>query len=300
LKKSLLLTGGRGFLGRHLRKAWEARGNPVISIGRGEGNELRCDLVKEQPELPHDYDYVVHAAGLAHREPRSSEEEQAFFELNVGGTERLLKSLEQMKLPQQLVFISTVAVYGEPIPARCSEEHPRKGESPYALSKIEAEDLVEAWGIKHGVATLIFRLPLIAGANPPGNLGRLIRGLRKGPYLRIAGGQARRSAVLAEDVANFIAQPIAGKGTYNLTDDVDPRFREFEERIMAHYGTRQPLNLNGNLAAYLAWVGDRFPAFPFNKNVLAKMTMDMTFDCQKAKKELGWQPRPVINNWNLA
>ena len=78
------------------------------------------------------------------------------------------------------------------------------GGTPYADSKIQAEELLREWGKLNNVNMLILRLPLLVGENPPGNLGSMIRAIKKGYYFRIGDGSARRSMVLAEDIAEVV------------------------------------------------------------------------------------------------
>lgn len=50
----------------------------------------------------------------------------------------------------------------------------------------------------------IIRPSLIAGPNPPGNLGAMINGIRSGKYMSIAGGKARKSVLLVQDIATLV------------------------------------------------------------------------------------------------
>lgn len=96
-------------------------------------------------------------------------------------------ALEQSGIPKAFIFISSVAVYGCDSGENITEEHSLDGTTPYALSKIKAEKYLEGWCIMHNVKLSILRPSLIAGPNPPGNLGAMIRGIRNGKYLSIAG-----------------------------------------------------------------------------------------------------------------
>jgi len=105
------------------------------------------------------------------------------------------------------------------------------GYSPYAISKIKAEEFLKEWGEKWGVQILILRLPLVAGINPPGNLGRMIKAIHKGTYFSIGGGQAKKSMVLAEDIAQLLKDLPVKRGMYNLTDVTQPSLRQLEELL---------------------------------------------------------------------
>ena len=177
----LLFTGASGFLGHNLlpllKQSYE-----VTTLGLTPQDDLQCNLAKNVPELSTTYDIVLHAAGKAHVVPRTEAEKQAFYDVNLNGTLNLCRALEQSCLPKALIFISTVAVYGCETGSEITEEHPLLGTTPYADSKIQAELFLNDWAGRNGVVLGIIRPSLIAGPNPPGNLGAMINGIKSGRY----------------------------------------------------------------------------------------------------------------------
>src|SRR5690606_10477594 len=109
------------------------------------------------------------------------------------------------------------------------EDSPLDGKTPYAESKALAEAWLGKWAGENGVTLGILRLPLIAGPNPPGNLGAMVNGIRLGRYLSVGQANARKSMVWAEDVARIIPVVAERGGVYNLTDGHHPSFSELEE-----------------------------------------------------------------------
>lgn len=291
----ILLTGGSGFLGKILKQELE-KNNLVITLGRGDSNQIRCDLSKEIPNIP-PVDMIVHAAGKAHVIPKTQAQKKEFFEVNLDGTIHLLKGITA--LPKTLVFISSVAVYGLEEGLNISEDAPLLGETPYAKSKIDAEDLVRRWGLEKDVNVLILRLPLVVGPNPPGNLGAMIKAIRAGFYRRMGDGLAKKSMVMAEDIARSLPDWLNKSGNYNLTDGVHPSMAELDSKLAEKLGKKVkkmplwPLRI-------LAKIGDRIPGFPLNSYRLAKLSHSLTFSDQKAQAELGWTPRSVLENFNPA
>lgn len=296
---NILLTGASGFLGKYIFKQLCERGN-VHTLSRCVHATINVDLTTEQPELLN-YDLVVHCAGKAHSVPKTEGQNRAFFEVNFNGTTNLLKGLEATpKLPKSFVFISTVAVYGCDTGLMINEDSALNAQDPYGKSKIEAEKLVEEWCAKHQVICSILRLPLLAGTNPPGNLGAMINGLRKGYYFNIAGGKAKKSMVMADDVAKII--PIAAQvgGIYNLTDGIHPSFRELSIVISQQLGKNNPISIPFVMARLMAKIGDLLGnRSPINSNKLAKITHDLTFDDSKARKMLSWNPKPVLESFSI-
>src|SRR5690606_19563932 len=127
---------------------------------------------------------------------------------------------------------------------------------PYAKSKIATENWLIEWCSKHNIRLAILRLPLIAGVNPPGNLKAMIDGIRTGRYFRIGDGSARKSVVLASDVAAIIPKAAEVGGIYNLTDGYHPSFAELELLIANQLGKPVPKTIPMFLAKVLGWTGD--------------------------------------------
>jgi nucleoside-diphosphate-sugar epimerase len=192
------------------------------------------------------------------------------------------------------VFISTVAVYGDGPKNMVSESEKPNPSGPYAVSKLKAEEYLINWCRQKHISLLILRLPLIAGPNPPGNLGKMIKALKSKRYLRIGGGKAKRSIVSATDVALFISQNYLTNGIYNLTDQEDPSFKEIESYICNKLGIKEPWNLNIYLAKFLGTIGNLYSKSPINTLVIAKMTDSITFSSSKASKNLNWRPNSAL------
>jgi len=293
---NLLFTGSNGFLGKNILPALEKDYN--VSTLDLSNATIMADISQEIPSLEDKYDIVLHAAGKAHAVPKTEPEKQAFFDVNYQGTFNLCKALEQSGLPASFIFISTVAVYGCECGENISEEYPLTGDSPYALSKIQAEQYLTAWCEKNQVVLSILRPSLLAGSNPPGNLGAMIRGIQSGFYFNIAGGKAKRSMLMAQDIANLVPLVAVKGGVYNICDDENPSFRQLAKIISKQAEKRQPLSIPYPVARFMAVLGDCCGAkFPINSGKLKKMTMPLTFSNKKAKESLGWQPMNVLHSF---
>jgi nucleoside-diphosphate-sugar epimerase len=290
---AVLLTGANGFLGNYLKLSLAEHGLKLLGLSDCDYN---VDLSNVIPEFSEPFEKIVHAAGLAHIIPKSKQSKQRFFDVNVNGTSNLLKGLEKLpKLPEIFIFISTIAVYGVDSGENIDETAALKAISTYAQSKAEAEAEVERWCNRNNVRLLILRLPLIVGTNPPGNLGAMIRSIKKGYYFRIGEGKARRSIVLAEDVASHISKCNTCSGIYNLTDGVHPTIRELDEAIAFKCGKRIKV-LPHSLVKLAARAGDIIPLIPINSMKLEKLTSTLTFSDVKARRELGWNPMGVVDH----
>lgn len=297
--KTLLFTGASGFLGNNI-KPLLSKTFQISTMGLSESDRYKVNIAKKIPKLNTKFDIILHAAGKAHSVPKTEAEKQLFFDVNLLGTRNLCSALEDSGVPDSFIFISTVAVYGCEFGELITEEHPLNGQDPYALSKIQAEEFLTKWCNKQGVKLGIIRPSLIAGPNPPGNLGDMINGIKTGRYLRIAGGKARKSVLMVQDIANIIPLLAEKGGIYNLCDSEHPTFHNLERKICAHLGKSEPFSIPYFLAKGLAMIGDCLgKRAPINSNKLDKITKSLTFSNEKARKELGWEPLNVMDNFTI-
>lgn len=297
--ENLLFTGGTGFLGKNVMPILKER-YEVETCGITPDDMIHANLAKEVPVLDKHYDVVLHAAGKAHVVPKTEAEKQAFFDVNYQGTVNLCSALEKVGVPKALVFISTVAVYGCEYGDLITEEHPLNGDTPYAKSKIMAEEYLTEWCKKNDVVLGILRPSLLAGKNAPGNLGSMVNGVRKGFYMNIAGGKVIKSILMAEDIARIMPALIKKGGVYNVCDTRQPSFGELSVSVAKQLGKRKPISIPYWMAWCMAKVGDLLGSkAPINSYKLEKMTKSLTFSNEKARRELGWEPLDVLGNYKV-
>ncbi len=297
--EKLLFTGGTGFLGKNvmpiLTKQYE-----IITCGITPDDMIKANLAKEVPELSERYEVVLHACGKAHVVPKTDAEKQTFYDVNYQGTVNLCSALEKAGMPRAIIFISTVAVYGCEYGNLITEEHPLEGTSPYAESKIMAEKYLTKWCLDHQVRLGILRPSLLAGKNAPGNLGAMVNGIKKGFYLNIAGGKVKKSILMAEDIAYLLPLLEEKGGIYNVCDSYQPTFGEISVSVSKQLGKHKPISIPYWMAWCMAKVGDILgDKAPINSYKLEKMTKSLTFSNEKARKELGWEPLDVLENYKI-
>lgn len=297
--KKLLFTGASGFLGYNIRPILE-KTYDVHTVGLTDYDDIKFNIAKEVPPINTHYDVVLHAAGKAHTVPKTEAEKQVFFDVNYQGTVNLCKALENAGIPKAMVFISTVAVYGCEFGELITEEHPLEGDSPYAKSKIMAEEYLTKWCASHDVVLGILRPSLLVGHRAPGNLGAMVEGVRKGFYMNIAGGKVKKSVLMAEDIARLLPLLEDKGGVYNVCDSYQPTFGELSASVARQLGKKKPFNIPYWMAWCMAKVGDLLgPKAPINSYKLEKMTKSLTFSNEKARHELGWEPLDVLENYRV-
>lgn len=290
---NILLTGSNGFLGKTIVEILQKE-YQITTLARSSG-DYQLSLDKQVPDFKEKFNLIIHSAGKAHSVPKTEIEKNQFYQVNVIGTQNLLMGLENSAIPEQFVFISSVAVYGRETGTNITEESPLNAQDDYGMSKVEAEKIIFDWCQKNNVICTILRLPLLVGPNPPGNLGAMIQAIEKGYYFNIAGGKARKSMVLVEDVSVFIPKVAAVGGTYNLTDGVHPDFNALSIAISNQNKKKAPLSLPLFITKLIGYVGDMLGGkAPVNSSKIEKITSDLTFDDSKARRIVGWNPQSVL------
>lgn len=271
----------------------------VTTIGITPQDMLQSNLAVEVPNLKEHFDVVLHACGKAHSVPKTEAEKKVFFDVNYQGTVNLCTALEKVGVPKSFVFISTLSVYGVKAGEMIDETHPLNGTSPYAKSKIMAEEYLTDWASKHNVVLSILRPSLMVGPNAPGNLGAMVNGIKKGRYFNINHGQARKSLLMVYDIANVLPKLVDKGGVYNICDDTHPSYGELAKLMSEQLGKQNPMSIPMWIAKPLAWVGNFIPEFPFNTYRLQKLTQTCTYSNEKIKGCLNWHPMSVLDNYKI-
>ncbi|MCF2218030.1 NAD-dependent epimerase/dehydratase family protein [Chryseobacterium sp. PS-8] len=295
----VLFTGANGFLGKNVIPLLQKKNFEVKTFGTSNADYI-FNITQAITPFKEKFDIVFHAAGKAHSVPKTKEEESVFYKVNFEGTKKLCNALEE-NLPEYFVFISTVAVYGKDFGENITEDTPLEGYTPYAKSKLMAEEFLTKWCKEKKVKLFILRPSLIAGPNPPGNLGDMIKAIKSGKYFNIAGGTARKSVFWVEDFAEITVKMLGKEGgIYNVCDDANPAFKEISEKISAKLNKRSPKSIPFFLAKSMALVGDLLGnKAPINSLKLKKITDSLIFSNEKIKRELNYNPSNVIEKFQL-
>jgi nucleoside-diphosphate-sugar epimerase len=301
--KNTLVTGWNGFFGSILCSKLDAHGTPIVRCGRVHGSDIKADLALSAPKISGDLKRVIHSAGVTPSPSRPVNTPDIFTIGNVQGTSNLLTGLSSNK-PESFVLISSASVYGKISGDLIDESTPLLAASEYAKSKRDSEFLVAEWCDKHGVDLTIVRLPLVVGVGAPGTLGQLINAIRKRRFVIPGDGSARKSMVLATDVADWLVENPSIRGTFNLTDQQDPTYTHICDAITTQLKLNKVPRIPYSIMKAAGWLGDAGGALlnkplPYNSIVHAQLTKSLTFSSDAAKAQ-AWSPQPVlqcIDNW---
>ncbi len=176
--KTILVTGGAGYIGSHTAMQLAATGfQPVVlddlSGGRRDfvrwGPMVEADVTNasalDAAMQAHSPDAVIHLAGLIDAAD-SVRQSERYRRVNVGGTKTLLEAMARHGVGT-LVFSSSAAVYGAPAAASIVEDSPIAPLTPYGSTKAEAETLIAGAGVQW-VSLRYFNA---AGADGSGEIG---------------------------------------------------------------------------------------------------------------------------------
>jgi UDP-arabinose 4-epimerase len=180
--KTILVTGGAGFIGSHACKALSRAGYlPVTfeNLERGHAWAVKWGPM-ERGDIRNDADLqrvfaarrpwaVIHFAAYAYVK-ESVLEPGKYYDNNVGGTAALFRACATHGC-DNVVFSSSCATYGVPERLPLTEDHPQNPVNPYGHTKLAAERLLRDAEAAHGMRHVMLRYFNAAGADPAGEIG---------------------------------------------------------------------------------------------------------------------------------
>ena len=210
----ILVTGGSGFLGTHVRSFLNAD-----DFSRRSGYDI---LNFQDVTRVAEYDVVIHLAAHLDKSPASAGH---VFLTNVEGTVNLLR---EMKENSVFIFASTKDVYGRfadnfaAVPESCQTLY--SGQTALEWSKLIAERYVEYYANARNFRSCIFRLSTIYAPASPDNIsnfvGHYVDALNMGERLALpAKGTPRRDLLHVDDLSRAcqaFVDSVIRHGLYNL------------------------------------------------------------------------------------
>ncbi len=293
---TILVTGGAGFIGSHLvdrllKEGFKVRVVDDLSTGEKknlarhqnnksfqfiEGDIQNFDLLKK---IVKGVDAVFHEAALV-SVTRSIENPLLSNEVNVTGTVNLLKACIDANV-KRFVFASSCAVYGDSQTLPNHENLIPMPLSPYAVSKVAAENYLKVFHDVYGLETVSLRYFNVYGPRQKYGpysgvisifINRLIE--NKAPII-YGDGEQTRDFVNVKDVveANMLAlsKPNAAGEVFNIS-------------------TGEAATINTVLKTIQKIMGKTFPE-PVYKEPRSGDIKHSYADISKAKKSIGYEPR---------
>jgi nucleoside-diphosphate-sugar epimerase len=303
----IFVTGGTGFLGRHLIPTLYRAGHSLRVLTRQpEANGWLCkypnvevvrgDLTSgDGLDAVQGCEYVIHAAGLFSMWNRAGD----FDATNVIGTENLLAVATQADV-KRLVYVSTIAVIGNPQPNRLVDEaHPPRPADPYQASKLKAEQVIKRYHYQQDIETIILRPGAFYGPLGDYAFNRLFfTDPMRGIIMQMDGGHYRIFPVYIGDVAQSILLALTqGKSgeTYNICGEPISHRAAFDiickEADIHWFRVNLPGVIGVNFSRFLNLLSRITRQEPFYPLGLRSYVFnDWHVSSDKARRELGFVP----------
>lgn len=251
--KTALVTGVAGFLGRYVAEHFADAGWRVLGVDDIEPSELGLEgkVTLHRMRLPNSAlipvlestppDVCVHCAGRA-SVGHSMDDPTTDFHGNTVLTFELLEALRRHAPCCRFFFLSSAAVYGNPVSLPVSETHTAAPLSPYGFHKWQCELLCLEYAKVFGLATAGVR---IFSAYGPGLKRQVLwdicrRALETGELTLQGTGQESRDFIHAEDIARallVLAERAPAQGeVYNLASGSEVTVAELATTLLRELG----------------------------------------------------------------
>jgi UDP-glucose 4-epimerase len=296
MPKSILITGGAGFIGSHvadlfLAEGWDVSVVDDLSTGKRENLPEKArfhELSITSPDFAKvvrngKFDVVAHLA--AQMDVRKSVDDPVFDATsNVVGTLNLMEGVRASESRPLTIFASTGgALYGNSKPPN-HENAAKDPGSPYAVSKLSGEYYLAYYGRVHGSESVALRLGNVYGPRQDPNgeagvvaifCGRIVRGE---PLTIFGDGNQTRDYVYVGDVARAVlvaaTNPLPVKGgidarAFNIGTGRGTTVTQLSKLLQAAAGSNVPVKF-----------APRRPG----------EVQDTFLACVKAHELMGWKP----------
>jgi nucleoside-diphosphate-sugar epimerase len=243
--QTVLVTGGRGYVGRRLVARLVAAGHAVVRYDRDhfEADGGAAQAQGELYDVPrllaviseHGVDAIVHTAAISHPDV-SVAMPVATFESNVTGTVALYEAA-RMAGVGRVVNLSSSSVYGHADGA-VREDRALRPITPYGVTKVATDLLGGVYRELYRTEVVSIRLTWVYGPGNrmPEHVRDLVRaGLRGEPYRLASGADHPLPLIHVEDAAAGIAAallaPAVPQPAYNIAGDGSPALGEVAQRV---------------------------------------------------------------------
>ncbi|MBI2443102.1 MAG: NAD(P)-dependent oxidoreductase [Candidatus Levybacteria bacterium] len=298
-KKTILITGGTGFLGVHLARSFLKKGFMVTLLDiapldakdlMGKVTVVSADIRNMQAiqDAFRNQTLVVHAAAAL---PIQRTREN-IFSVNVEGTKNILEASLRRKA-KRVVFISTTAVYGVPKHLPEKEDSPLDPIGFYGASKVKGENLCLAY-CKRGLEVNILRPKSFLGPERLGVFELWFEAIYTGRRVFILGDGNNKYQLLAvSDVATAVEKALTSKVSceiFNIGARDFGTWREdlgfvIRQNTSASKVTSIPTLPAQLTLTFLEWLN----LSPLSAWHYKTMPVPSYVDTKKAEKLLGWK-----------
>lgn len=317
--KTIFVTGGGGFLGKHICMQLKDSGYEVVSFSRNHYPELQAlgiesrtgdiaSLTDLEQALPQNCYGIIHTAGKVGIWGRA----QGYFNTNVIGTQNLLTLAKKIHCPRFVFTSSPSVVFGGQDICGADETlaYPTTYNAQYPYTKMLAEKAVLAANSPE-LATAALRPHLIWGVGDPHFLPRLRQKAMKGKIAKIGGQKNLVDVIHVENAARAHIQLLeklpnsCGGEVYFIGQERPVLLWEFMDQLLASqnlgpikkslpYALAYGLASMSELAYKSFSIFDREPAL--SRFLVQQLSHSHYFCHQKAKNHFDYHPQISIED----
>lgn len=306
-----LITGATGAIGPVVVNAFHNSGYRIrtLSLDAQENRLFPANVeecigdIRNAPAVESascNCELIIHLAALLHLGPQASTSYDRFREINVKGTDTVVKTAIRTGV-KRIVLFSTISVYGESTGEAFDEDSATCPGSFYARTKLEAEKIVlEARRSDGQPLGTVLRLAAVYGSRVVGNYRTLLQTLAKRRFIFIGDGKNRRTLVYENDAARaaLIAacHPAAAGKIYNVTDGGFHNMDEIIRTICQALGQNPPRwRLPVRPVRYVAGAWEDLAhalglSSPIGRAQIDKYIEDLAVRGERIQRELGFVP----------
>ncbi len=234
----IAVTGGTGFIGRHVVPLLVERGHSVKALVRNDSErQPPRDVSVVQGEVTdtaaveqalRGAEMVLHLAGVAHTTLTSEDDRNRAGAVNAGGARNVLDAAHRLGV-RRVVLASSAHVYDGQRGIGVHEDAPQAPENLYAKTKIEVERFAQDFA-KRGLEVVIGRPCLTYGPNVRFNLLKLMQAIDRGIYFHVGSRKVERSFTSVYSAAAafvFLAEKGTSGEAYNIADRTPMLLEDF-------------------------------------------------------------------------
>lgn len=286
MKKSILITGSSGFIGRNLISYFNKKASIYKYI---RGSSI---IIKEE--------IIIHLAGKAH-DLRKSNSFKDYYSVNYDFTRRVFDSFVASNA-KVFITLSSVKAVADNLNDDLTEDHIPNPKTHYGKSKLLSEQYILSKEISKGKRVYILRPCMIHGPGNKGNMNLLYNIVKKRFPWPLGAYHNKRSFCSIDNFCFIINELIENEnipsGVFNIADDEPISTNEIIDLISESTGRKSIiLNIPKFLISSIAKVGDLLK-LPLNTERLAKLTETYIVNNRKIKNAIG-KPLPFSSKEGL-
>jgi len=297
---NILITGAFGFVGSNISTGIKnSSKHHLTAIDLSQPADHSYDEFYSWSELDKvnwdRIDVIIHLAGKAH-DTRNSTDEQTYFNINVGLTQKIFEYF-LISRAGKFIFFSSVKAVADQVPGEfLTEETKPEPLTSYGKSKLEAEKYLYSMLLPDNKKVYILRPSMIHGPGNKGNLNLLYKLMEKGLPWPLGAFENKRSFTSISNVLfainHFVNYDIV-PGTYQMADDEPVSTNRLIRLISESKGKKTLIwNISPGIIKLFARAGD-FLHLPLNSERLKKLTENYIVSNKHLKNALGIDNFPM-------